>query len=109
MSDTIPNPDDTDEIHATRHPASTEPAAAQPDPAPAPVTVHWWQRRLPLAITGAALLGGCVLGAGAGAIGASAVNDGHELGLVWGCFGCRSAPPATGICCASAWTPQPCC
>src|SRR4051794_4415326 len=76
MSDTTPNHDDTDE---TPQPAVAEPAeTGSAAPMAAPVTVSWWKRRVPLVITGAALLLGCILGVGAGAIGAFAVNDGHD-------------------------------
>jgi hypothetical protein len=79
MSDTIPNHDDTNEAQTASHSAATTPAAtASPAPIAAPVTVRWWQHRVPLVITGAALLLGCILGVGAGAIGAFAVNDGHD-------------------------------
>jgi hypothetical protein len=79
MSDTIPNHDDTNEAQTASHSAVTTPDATAPAaPIAAPVTVRWWQRRVPLVITGAALLLGCILGAGAGAIGAFALNDGHD-------------------------------
>lgn len=89
MSDETPRPDadkteEADNTAAEPAPAAPTVAAAAAAPAaptlaaaaaaPAavavPATGRWWNRRVPLAITGAALLLGCVLGAGVAAVGA---------------------------------------
>jgi hypothetical protein len=82
--------------------AAAEPAAAQAGPAdepaagqPRPAGARWWNRRVPLLVTAATLLLGCVLGAGVVAVGALAVavgghgdDRGHsnrdERGFGWG-------------------------
>ena len=59
--------------------AATGPAVTPPPftaaAAPGPAAGHWWNRRFPLAVTAAALILGCVLGAGVVAVGAL-VGDG---------------------------------
>ena len=85
MSDPTPPPDEIDHAAAqpeppAAHPAppgtAYEPPAAQPRPAGG----RWWNRRVPLLLTGAGLLLGCVLGAGVVAVGALAFGDGHGGG-----------------------------
>jgi hypothetical protein len=44
----------------------------------APVRTRWWNRRTPLLLTGAALLLGCVLGAGVAAVGALVIGGDHH-------------------------------
>jgi hypothetical protein len=41
---------------------------------------QWWNRRVPLVLTAAALALGCVFGAGVTAVGALVVSDGHRGG-----------------------------
>lgn len=62
----------TDDTPSTSS-ASDEPRPAPQQPVP-PAAGGWSTRRVPLAIAGAALLAGCVLGAGAAAVGAVAVG-----------------------------------
>jgi hypothetical protein len=63
MADETTRPDDIDQPVA-------EPVA--------PVRTRWWNRRTPLLLTGAALLLGCVLGAGVAAVGALVIGGGHH-------------------------------
>jgi hypothetical protein len=86
MTDETTRPDNTDEpaTQPATQPAAqpvAQPAAqpvAQPDAQPvAPVPARWWTRRVPLLIIAAALLLGCVLGAGVVAVAALVVGDHH--------------------------------
>jgi hypothetical protein len=104
MSDEIPRRDPTDpapEEHPTvKQPPVTEPAAEQlaepaqpvytpppgdtrPGYAPPPVVgtrERWYQRRVPLLVTAAVLLLGCVLGCGIAAVGALVIGHHGDRG-----------------------------
>jgi hypothetical protein len=73
MSDATPHPDTTDPA-----PAEPAPAAAATGPVAAPATDRWWNRRLPLVLTAAALVLGCFLGACAIGVGAIVIGYGDR-------------------------------
>jgi hypothetical protein len=77
MSD--PTPRDNDDATPIE-PAPAAPASAATAPVPAAVQGRWYGRRLPLLVTAAALILGCLLGGGAVAIAAFAGDGNHGDG-----------------------------
>ncbi|HEV7965549.1 MAG TPA: hypothetical protein VGP57_23585 [Actinoplanes sp.] len=76
MSDATP--DSTDHTPAEPAAAATGPAEAPAAVRPAPVGARWWNRRLPLVLTAAALVVGCFLGACVIGVGAIVIGYGDR-------------------------------
>jgi hypothetical protein len=92
MSDEIPRREPTDPA-PEEHPTVQQPVAEEavpppaqpvftPPPVAAPVVVRerWYQRRVPLLVTAAVLLLGCVLGCGIAAVGALIIGHHGDRG-----------------------------
>jgi hypothetical protein len=92
MSDEIPRREPTDPA-PEEHPTVQQPVAEEavpppaqpvftPPPVAAPVVVRerWYQRRVPLLVTAAVLLLGCVLGCGIAAVGALVIGHHGDRG-----------------------------